>query len=158
MIRNFIVACGLIYSLNHSLHAMINQVLLKVDGLACPYCITGVDELVRSVSGVKNVEVWLQEGVVLVTWDIRTPFTPDGFVSKFKDAQFQLKSINIDVSGSIEKKDTRVYLHSTPDMTTFLIAPLFEEELLKQTNPVHIKGSVEKTDGELVLNNVSILP
>lgn len=46
-----------------------NETLLKVDGMTCRSCIRHVNEALRDLDGVQDVNVWLDRGQVLVKHD-----------------------------------------------------------------------------------------
>lgn len=43
------------------------MILLQVDGLACPFCAYGVEKKLKDTTGVKRVDIRLNEGMVHVT-------------------------------------------------------------------------------------------
>jgi copper chaperone len=46
-----------------------NQTVLAVQGMTCPSCVRHVNEALKDVAGVSNVEVQFREGKVLVQHD-----------------------------------------------------------------------------------------
>jgi len=40
---------------------------LKVDGLACPFCAYGIEKKLSAIDGVKDIDVDIKEGQVIVT-------------------------------------------------------------------------------------------
>jgi len=46
-----------------------NQTILAVQGMSCPSCVRHVDEALKELDGVSEVEVRLREGKVLVRHD-----------------------------------------------------------------------------------------
>lgn len=44
----------------------MNNIELKVEGMSCGHCKTSVEKALKSVSGVEQVEVFLQEGRAVV--------------------------------------------------------------------------------------------
>lgn len=130
--------------------AMIERVVVAIDGLSTPYCINAVEDLIRPIKGVKNVEVWLQDGKALVTWSIRKPFNPDEFIQAFQNSQYQITSITLDVSGTVENGNPTTLL-STPDFTQFVIDQKSKSFVEKLQSPVKIRAKVKKTDQGLIL-------
>jgi len=58
-----------------------NETILAVKGMSCPSCIRHIDEALKEIHGVSNVQVKLREGEVLVEHE------PDsGIVSTLVDA------------------------------------------------------------------------
>lgn len=48
----------------------MSQILLKVDGMSCNYCKMAVEKTLKSLSGVKNVQVDLDKKEVVVTGSV----------------------------------------------------------------------------------------
>lgn len=44
----------------------MNNIELKVEGMSCGHCKTSVEKALKSVAGVEQVEVFLQEGRAVV--------------------------------------------------------------------------------------------
>ncbi len=147
LIALFLLICG-------NSEAMIEKVLLTIDGLTSPYSIIGVEEIVRPIPGVKNVQVWLASSQALVIWDIRKPFTPDAFINAFQNTPFQVTAITLDISGTIEPGDPMTLL-STPDFTQFIIDPKSKAFVEKLQNPFIIRAQVKQTDQGIVLFDVT---
>lgn len=69
------------------------RIVMKVDGLACPFCAYGLEKKLRALDAVDSIEVKLNEGVVFV--DLK----PGGAVSEevldrvVKEAGFVLREI-----------------------------------------------------------------
>lgn len=40
--------------------------VMRVDGLACPYCAYGVEKKLKRIEGVKSIEIDLDSGLVIV--------------------------------------------------------------------------------------------
>ena len=55
---------------------MNQETVLKVEGMSCANCVRHVDEALREIAGVAEVEVRLGEGKALITHDpARAPLT-----------------------------------------------------------------------------------
>lgn len=65
-----------------------NQTVLAVKGMSCPSCVRHIDEALKEVSGVSEVEVKLREGKVLVRHDAsNVPVA--SLVDALKDAGYE---------------------------------------------------------------------
>ncbi len=68
--------------------ALAGEYVMRVDGLACPFCAYGVEKKLKRLEGVKDVDVDLDRGLVKV--EVQDGVTlPDERLRKlFRDAGF----------------------------------------------------------------------
>ncbi len=65
---------------------------LRIDGLACPFCAYGVEKKLKSVKGVKSLEISINKGESIVTLEDDANFTEDQARQLIEDAGFALRS------------------------------------------------------------------
>jgi copper chaperone len=65
-----------------------NQTVLTVQGMSCPSCVRHIDEALKGVDGVSEVEVKLREGKVLVRHQPGSP-PVTSLVDALKDAGYE---------------------------------------------------------------------
>ena len=67
--------------------------VMRVDGLACPYCAYGVEKKLKKIEGVEAIDVDLDHG--LVTVDVRegVQLTEPQMTELFKQAGFTFRSM-----------------------------------------------------------------
>ncbi|WP_338873075.1 heavy metal-associated domain-containing protein [Myxococcus stipitatus] len=65
-----------------------NETLLKVDGMTCRSCIRHVNEALRDLDGVQDVNVWLDRGQVLVKHDAGTAKV-SALIEALRDAGYE---------------------------------------------------------------------
>ena len=63
-----------------------------VDGLACPFCAYGIEKQLASIDGVKDIEVDIKKGEVIVTMAEGANLSEQLAREKVKDAGFSLRS------------------------------------------------------------------
>ncbi len=79
-------------ALTQSALAETTRYLIRVDGLACPYCAYGIEKKLNAIKGVKFIDMNLDKGVVTVdTYDTKLNdkqltqlFTDSGFTYRNK--------------------------------------------------------------------------
>ena len=69
------------------------QYVMRVDGLACPYCAYGVEKKLKKIEGVENVDVDLDKGLVVVDVKPGVQLTEPQMTKLFKDAGFTYRSM-----------------------------------------------------------------
>ena len=90
--KNYLIApLVLLWSLTVS--AAGAQYVIRVDGLACPFCAYGIEKKLKSVDGVEEVDVDLQKGRVTVNTRENVELTEPGMVKLFKEAGFTYRSM-----------------------------------------------------------------
>jgi len=92
--------------LPHPLLAQIEQVILRVDGLACPFCAYGLEKKCIQLDGVTNYDADLREGKVYVDLTEDVKIDLNAFRKAVKEAGFTLRHIFLRAKGSIEKTET----------------------------------------------------
>lgn len=70
-----------------------NAYVLRVDGLACPFCAFGIEKEFAKQPGVKDTNVNLEQGVLVVTVKPGTTFTDARLAQLVKQAGFELKTV-----------------------------------------------------------------
>jgi len=74
-------------------HAAGTQFIMRVDGLACPYCAYGIEKKLKQIEGVEQIDVDLSNGVVIVNAREGTRLTEPQMKQLFKDAGFTYRSM-----------------------------------------------------------------
>ncbi len=69
------------------------EYVMRVDGLACPYCAYGVEKKLKAIDGVQKVKVDLDKGLVTVDVKEGTELTDAQMQKLFKDAGFTFRSM-----------------------------------------------------------------
>ncbi len=73
------------------------QYVLRVDGLACPYCAYGVEKKLKALDGVigDSLQIRLNEGVVRFIAKEQTKFTEPELGKLINDAGFTLRGVSV---------------------------------------------------------------
>lgn len=69
------------------------QYVMRVDGLACPYCAYGIEKKLKQIEGVEKIDVDLEKGLVTVNVREGVELTEPQMVQLFKDAGFTYRSM-----------------------------------------------------------------
>ncbi len=91
MKRYLIIPLLLLWSL--SVLAAGTQYIMRVDGLACPYCAYGIEKKLNKIDGVESLEVDLNKGLVTVNVREGVELTEPQMVQLFNDAGFTYRSM-----------------------------------------------------------------
>ena len=67
--------------------------IIRVDGMACPYCAYGIEKKLKKIEGVENIDIDLDKGLVLVKVREDVELTEPQLTQLFKDAGFTYRSM-----------------------------------------------------------------
>ena len=109
------------------LYAEIEEVILRVDGLACPFCAYGLEKKMMPIKGVKSYDVDMGEGKVYLGLDKDAKLDLEAFRKGVKEAGFTLRDVYLHAKGTIEKTDAGFALVLGPGGDRLL---LFEKEAM----------------------------
>jgi len=115
------------FLLSHPVNAEIEEVTLRVDGLACPFCAYGLEKKMMPIKGVKSYDVDMGEGKVYLGLDKDAKLDLEAFRKGVKEAGFTLRDVYLRAKGTIEKTDTGFALALGPGRDRLL---LFEKEAM----------------------------
>ncbi len=74
--------------------------VMRVDGLACPYCAYGVEKKLKAIEGVERVDVDLDKGLVVVDAREGVVLTEEAMRKLMKDAGFTFRSMRVERPGT----------------------------------------------------------
>jgi len=84
-------------------HASVEQVSVRVDGLACPFCVHGIDTRLTGLAGVgrtAGVKTSLETGTARFTWNADVQFDPADVRRAIREAGFTPRDISVWVTGT----------------------------------------------------------
>lgn len=113
--RRLAVSLGLLlYALPAGAGILAAQ--LRVNGLSCPFCAFGIEKKLFDVPGVRDVEVFLDEGRIALTFEPSSEATVEDLERAVLGAGFELSALSLEVDGKISS-DQGVRLIAHPRMT-----------------------------------------
>jgi len=121
-------------------HAQVEQVTLRVDGLACPFCAYGLEKKIKKLEGYKSVEVLINEGKTIMDWHADKTLDLGAIHEAVRKAGFTLRGIKGSFVGTVTKENGKYMLVlPSPLKQRFY---LYEEAAL--TSKTHERGEGEK--------------
>jgi len=106
--------------------AEIEEVKLQVDGLACPFCVYGLEKKLKKISEVSDYEISLKDGEASVVIEKGALLDLGKFNEAVKRAGFTLKEVSITAVGNITTSQAGFALEVIGSGQRFL---LFESDL-----------------------------
>lgn len=92
ILRRMMLASILLAGFLPAAYARDTVYALQVDGLACPFCAYGIEKKLSSLKGVKDIQVDIKKGEVIVTMTEGANLSEQLAREKVKDAGFSLRS------------------------------------------------------------------
>ncbi|HNP34367.1 MAG TPA: heavy-metal-associated domain-containing protein [Woeseiaceae bacterium] len=92
---NRVVIATLLLVWASTLFAADAHYLMRVDGLACPYCAYGVEKKLKQIDGVTSVDIDLDNGVVTVFVREGVSLSEPDMRKLFNEAGFTYRSMAI---------------------------------------------------------------
>lgn len=89
-----------------------NEVTLRVDGLACPFCAYGLEKKLKKLEGADSFNILINEGKVKIQWDGEKSFGFGVVDEAVEKAGYTLRSAETDFLGSVTKIGDRFVLVS----------------------------------------------
>lgn len=68
-------------------------VLVKVDGLSCPFCAYGVEKKLKALDGIKDIHVKMNEGEVIITFEAETKIDVEAIKTAVEDSGFTAREV-----------------------------------------------------------------
>jgi len=93
-----------------AVNAQVEQVTLRVDGLACPFCAYGVEKKLKKLKGYRSLDVLMNEGKIVIGWKSDEPVDLPGLNNAIKEAGFTLRSVKATLVGVVENDKGRYSL------------------------------------------------
>lgn len=84
---------ALLMALSWSAQAADTRYVMRVDGLACPYCAYGIEKKLKKIEGARDIHIDLDSGLVEVTVPDGTELTEAAMKKLFNDAGFTFRGI-----------------------------------------------------------------
>jgi len=112
--------------------AQIERVILRVDGLACPFCAYGLEKKIKNLEGCDSLEIRINEGKAIMKWKRDKALDIDAIHDAVRRAGFTLRSIRGTFTGTVAREKEGYVLVLPPPLGQRFL--LFEAEPLAPGN------------------------
>ena len=85
--------------------ADVEEMVLRIDGLACPFCAFGIEKKLSRLEGVQHVDIQMDGGIVTLTLAPGTLVSAEKLQSAVSDAGFTLASLELTATGTLVTQD-----------------------------------------------------
>lgn len=90
--------------------AQVEQLTLRVDGLACPFCAYGLEKKIKKLEGYKSFDFLINEGKTTVKWQADKGLDLDAIHEAVRKAGFTLRSVKGSFVGTVAKENGKYML------------------------------------------------
>ena len=90
--------------------AGVEQVSVRVDGLACPFCAYNIEKRVKTLEGVEQdarIVTSIEHGIAKFPWKSGVAFDPAAVRKAIREAGFTPRELTVTVTGAIEVSSDR---------------------------------------------------
>lgn len=70
-----------------------DAIVIRVDGLSCPFCAYGLEKKLKAIKGVKTIKISIKKGMAFVIPKKNAKISDKDFLKAVKEAGFTLKEI-----------------------------------------------------------------
>jgi len=91
--NRWLAAMILLTAFSTAVLAAGTQYVMRVDGLACPFCAYGIEKKLDAVDGVERIDVDLKQGLVTVDTAAGVTLSDSQMTQLFDDAGFTYRSM-----------------------------------------------------------------
>lgn len=155
MVRKFIlvVLAALVYL---PALASVDEVRLHVQGLACPFCVFGIEKNLKRVPGVTSLETTIRDGLVRIQMDPGAALDVKALNEAVLQSGFTPAGIRASITGRLVEHDGRSALESSGSGQVFLLLeaatgdtlePLSQDKLRKVRTAAGVSGGVTISGG-----------
>ena len=129
-------------------HARVSSLVVKVNGMACPFCAFGVEKRMQHVSGVESVAVDIQAGTARATAGTDASIKYQDVPQAVKEAGFTSGDIRITAEGRMENATGNGLILQMKDR--FIPVTVGDDDLKKQLTAVAGTGREVVLKGRIV--------
>lgn len=143
------------------LWAGVEQVSLKIKGMACPFCVFNIEKRVKTLEGIPDdadVTTDFDRGVMSFRWKPQVRFRPDALHEQVCRAGFTLGEIELTFAGTAARADEAVRVSSDASEQVITVQPAEESDrqrrfpelmdhLDDEPQPIRLEGMIVADNG-----------
>lgn len=119
----------LLFAMTGTVFAQLQEAVVKVDGLACPFCVKGVEKHLKKVNGVEDVSTSLKKGTVRLGYTEDAEFDLERIRTAVVDGGFTPGAVTVTAVGRVARKDDDFVFNVSGAKDTFLLHGPHAEDL-----------------------------
>jgi copper chaperone CopZ len=124
--------------------AEIRTAELRVNGLTCPFCVFGIEKKLRGVSGVEDVQVFLDEGRIQLQFADGNRAAASDIEAAVEKAGFELAGMRAEVRGTVARDGPEPLLEAGGEVRFRLVAGNgTRADVQAASGEVVVRGSVQ---------------
>ena len=112
----------MVMALISPLRGQVDEVILRVDGLACPFCAYGIEKKLKKLEGARSLEIMINEGKIVMEWNSDSTLDLEAINKAVETAGFTLRGVRASVRGALMSDSGMFYLltPNTPEQRFYL--------------------------------------
>ncbi len=170
--KQFIVSAliGMFFQTS-AVFAEIKEVNIEVEGLTCPFCISGLEQKLKAVDGVAQAEIDLKTGNTHITINDKTFTSVEDLNNAVRKAGFSSGKTTVTAKGIITKQHEQYFLNVSHSSLKILLTETRKSadkkgheslaEIQKTNHTVLVSGIIDKGESNvfhLSVTSIQLLP
>jgi copper chaperone CopZ len=147
------VAILCIFEFVTAVQAQVEEVDIRVDGLACPFCAYGLEKKLKDIKGVGDIEINVDKGIAILQNKQGESIELERIESTVEDAGFTPRKLTASVTGKISRSAGSELLVVSDAKDQFILQ---ENEQLKKLRSVvensekvvRVRGTIKRETPE----------
>ena len=134
--------------------AQIEEATVQVDGLACPFCVKGVEKHLKKIDGVEGVSTNLKKGEVRLRYKPEASFDLAGIQKAVTRGGFTPRAVKVTATGTVTGAGANLLFKVGNGKNSFLILDTRKketrtklEEAVESHRTIQVTGQVHKAKG-----------
>jgi len=137
----------LILSIGNSpaINAQVEEVIVTVDGMACPFCAYGLEKKLKKIDGVGKVKINIDKGIAILINKQGESISVERLNDVVSDAGFTSRQITAKVVGTIDNHDGALVLRNRNSDFMFILykndqLQKLRKEIENLKNQIRVEG------------------
>ena len=97
-----------------TLQAQVEKIILRVDGLACPFCAYGLEKKLKKLDGALKWDIRINEGKAILLWKSDKELKLEAIQKAVGKAGFTLRGITGSFTGVVQRENGKFILITPP--------------------------------------------
>ena len=128
-----------------TLNAQVEEVVIAVDGMACPFCAYGLEKKLKKIEGVSKVKINIDKGIATLTNKEGESISVERLNDVVDDAGFTPRQIPARVVGTVENHGGTLVLRNRSSDFMFILKKndqlqKLRKEIENSKNQIRVEG------------------
>ncbi len=135
--------------------AAVEEVSVRIDGLACPFCAYNIEKRVKTLDGVKRdarIVTSVENGTATFPWKPGVAFDPEAVRKEIRQAGFTPREISVTVTGAVQvgpERSSKPSLRVVDEKVNLVLSVQRPDRADRRESWEELQALSSRTKGEL---------